>query len=128
MYIGLNIAKTSKLCLITGLPIDMQKEESKFLCTSGVRYYYNNHKEIYLKLLFTRLNKKWHNSTLKKQFEEIHHSIRNEYYNPINNAKIVENKIKEKINRLIETPSLFDNSLLIAKDKLKIANIKTLRI
>lgn len=128
LYKGLNLAKTSKRCLITGLSIDMQKEESKFLCTSGVRYYFNNHKEIYLELLFSRLNKKWHNSELETQFYYIHHSIRNEYHNPIHNKKRIEDQMKLKINKLLETPSLFDNSLLITKDKLKIANIKILRI
>jgi len=123
LYIGLNIAKTSKRCLITGLPIDMQKEDSKFLCTTGVKYYYNNHKEIYFKLLYPRLAEKWYNSELNVQFEEIHHSIRNEYYNPINNGKRIEQRTKDKINKLLELPSLFNNLQLISKDKLRIANI-----
>lgn len=122
-YIGLNIAKTSKSCLITGLPIDMQKEESKFLCTTGVEYYFNNHKDLYFELLYPRLSKRWYNSDQKKQFTEIAHSIRNEYYNPIHNKDRIENKIRNTVYKLLETPSLFDNRLLIAKDKLKIANI-----
>lgn len=102
-----------KRCLITKLPIWMQKEDSKFLCTAGIKYYLEHHPKVWIELQ-KRLSLQWKDAHIEKQIEEIHHSIRNEYLNPIN-------YVRNKIMKLMQTPSLFDNFHLITQDKLKLA-------
>ena len=102
-------------CLVTELDISMQKEDSKFLCTTGVKYFKDNHPDIWI-ILWKRLAPRWHNAPEEKQLEEIHHSIRNEYFNKIHNTK-------RRIDNRLKHPALFDQLQLISKDKLEIAGI-----
>lgn len=71
---------SSRTCLVTGLDISMQKEESHFLFTTGVEYYRVNNPEIYNDLE-KRLSPKWDQVTTEKRNLEIAHSIRNEFFN-----------------------------------------------
>jgi hypothetical protein len=107
-----NLRQSNKRCLHTGLDISMQKESSKFLCTTGLEYYKKNHPEIWKKL-FSRLSRKWHESPENIKIGEIHHSIRNEYFNKINNAK-------RSIENALKNPSLFNQIPYIRRDKLEL--------
>lgn len=102
-------------CKVTGLDISMQKENSQYLCTEGVRFYKKYYPEIYLKL-WQRLSEKWHGCSEDVQIQEIHHSVRNEYTNPIHNTR-------RSIDKLIATPALFNQLDLISKEKLRIAGL-----
>jgi len=108
-----------KQCLVTGLDISMQKITSKFMSISGIKFYKKNYPEIY-KELKKRLSDKWKNESLEIRFKEIAHSIRNEYFNKLNNSR---NNTKRSINKILSMPSLFDNRLLIDKRKLQIAGM-----
>lgn len=106
-----------KNCPITGLNISMQKENSIFLCTSGIVFYKEYYPEIYSDLL-KRLSPRWSNCNEKVQIREIHHSIRNQYFNPLNQTR-------KKIEKLFRYPSLFDQRSLIRTDSHKVASITT---
>ena len=110
---------SEKQCLVTGLYISMQKDSSKFLCTSGIKFHKKNSPEIYSELE-KRLSDKWKNESLEKQISEIAHSIRNEYFNKNNNPR---NNTKNSIKKLLSKPSLFDNLKLIDKRKLAVAGL-----
>ena len=104
------VKKEPKKCKVTGLDISMQKDESVFLCTSGIKYYKTYEPEIYTDLK-KRLSPKWENETEVVQIDEIHHSIRNEYFNLIHNTR-------RSINRVLSYPSLFENpEMFIRPDK-----------
>lgn len=105
---------TSSKCKVTGLDISMQKKGSKFLSISGIEFYQDNNPIIYMNLE-KRLSKKWDKSNLKTRNTEIAHSIRNEYFNKINNTK-------RGIKKILQYPSLF-NENYIDRDKLNIAGI-----
>jgi hypothetical protein len=92
-------------CPVTGLNISMQKDYSRFLCTSGIKYYMKNDINVWQEL-YQRLSPKWQNAPLEKQIEEIHHSIRNEY-----------NNTKRSIEKILKYPSLFDPRPYIRQDK-----------
>jgi Skp family chaperone for outer membrane proteins len=102
-----------RVCKVTGLDISMQKEDSEFLCTTGIKYYKRNDPEIWLEL-WKRLSSRWYGYSEETQIEEIHHSIRNEYFNKIHNTK-------KSIQRITRHPALFNQMELISKDKLKLA-------
>lgn len=104
-----------KKCIVTGLDISMQKDNSRFLCTAGLRYYRKHHPEIWLNL-WKRLSPHWHGRSDEIQFQEIHHSIRNEHLNMTHNTR-------RSIKKLMEVPSLFNQLELIQQDKLKIAGV-----
>ncbi|MCF6366400.1 MAG: hypothetical protein L3J35_09385 [Bacteroidales bacterium] len=104
-----------RVCKITNLDISMQKKGSKFLCISGIEFYQIYFPEIYRKLE-KRLSEKWENASLGKRNIEIAHSIRNEYFNIINNTK-------RSINKILSIPSLFNNLNLIDNQKLKVAGM-----
>ena len=94
-----------RICPISKLDISMQKPESKFLCITGIKYYYDNEIDIYIELS-KRLSSKWSNEPLKIQFREIAHSIRNE-----NNDKILDvaNNFKRSYKKISEN-CLFDST------------------
>jgi hypothetical protein len=102
-------------CLVTGFDISMQKGDSKFLCTTGIKYYKKNDPKIWLQLR-KRLSPRWHGCSEDSQIREIHHSIRNEYFNIINNTR-------RSIKKLIEEPALFNQLNLISHKKLKQARL-----
>lgn len=114
LYIGLNIAKTPKRCLVTGLDISMQKDSSMFLFITGVQYYFENYKDIYLAVLYPRLSEGWKNQPLKVQFKEIAHSIRNEHNNPKHNTQ-------KRIKRIKKQPTLYPIEEIIDPKTFKIA-------
>jgi len=104
-----------KKCVVTGLDISMQKDDSKFLCTTGINYYMDNAPNVYRELM-RRLSDKWKDAPHEKQIQEIHHSIRNEYFNKIHNTR-------RMIHKLNSQPSLFNQNELISKEKFAIAGI-----
>jgi hypothetical protein len=89
-------------CLVTGLDISMQKDESQFLFTTGVKYYRNHQPGIYADLE-CRLSHKWDNASEDVRCREIAHSIRNEYHNRRRNLIAQQSAHRNY-------PSLFGNS------------------
>lgn len=110
--------QTIKRCPVTGLDISMQPKYTKFLCVSGIEWYFKHESAIYYQFLSVRLSPSSLNKDLKTQFKLIAHSIRNAESNPRNNAK---KAIKKLLN---DKNSLFNNLPLIDKDKLQEAGIK----
>ncbi len=107
-----------KKCPITGLDISMQPKNSKFLSYTGVKWYFEHDRKIYLNQLAPRLTASCRKKDIYKQFREIAHSIRNADSNPRNNTR-------RAIQRLLkEDNSLFNNLQLIDRNKLKEAGIK----
>lgn len=113
--IASNCTDNIKKCKVTNLDISMQKENSIFLCVSGIEFYQIYFPEIYRELE-KRLSKKWRNITIDKRNIEIAHSIRNEHFNKIHN-------IKRSIKKITSYPSIFNNFDLIDKRKLEIAGL-----
>ena len=102
-------------CIVTELDISMQKPGSRFLCTDGIKFYKENNPEIWL-MLWKRLSSNWHGCVEEVQIQEIHHSIRNEYFNKIHNTR-------RSINKIMNDPALFNQLYLIHPDKLEIAGL-----
>ncbi len=115
---GQHVEPRTRKCLVTGLNISMQKEDSKFICTTGLEYYKKNNPEVWQKL-WQRLTPRCRDLAEDKQIEEIHHSIRNEYFNKIHSTK-------RSIEKLLKQPALFDQMQFIRKDKLKMAGFSNL--
>jgi hypothetical protein len=111
-------AGKNKTCPVTGLDISMQPKNSKFLSYTGVKWYYNNNYETYRTLLEPMLRKRWKYKSLKDQFREIAHIVRNRDSNPRNNIKRILSRI------LSDKNTLFNNVSLIDKKKLKNAGLK----
>lgn len=107
--------RPERKCVVTDLDISMQKEESEFLCTTGIKYYKRYNPDIWLQLS-QRLSPKWQNCSEEIQLREIHHSIRNEYFNVIHNTK-------RSIKKVLAQPALFNQFKLIRQDKLEIAGM-----
>ena len=105
--------RSKRFCVRTGLDISMQKSNSRFLCTEAIKFYKKYYPEIWEQLL-QRLSPRWHDSPEEIKIQEIHHSIRNEYFNQIHNTK-------RSIKRLLEEPALFNQLNIIRHDKLEIA-------
>lgn len=95
-------------CIVTGLDISMQKDDSKFLCTAGILWYKENDLQIWMSLK-ERLSDRWASASIEKKVEEIHHSIRNEYFNPIN-------KRRQQYREILSYPSLFDLNLTLKSE------------
>lgn len=117
LSIGLKSVSTvskDRICKVTGLDISMQKESSRFLCTSGLRYYLNNAPDIFTQLLLKHAAG-WVNAPVEKQIEKIAHSIRNSFHNK---RIYTQKRIKEHMT----VPSLFNNWELISQEKKDIAN------
>jgi len=113
-------ASKNKTCPVTGLDISMQPKNSKFLSYTGVKWYYNNNYEAYKELLEPMLRKRWKYKSLKDQFREIAHIVRNRDSNPRNNIKRLLSRI------LSDKNTLFNNVSLIDKKKLKKAGLNDL--
>lgn len=107
-------SKSLRVCPVTGLDISMQKGTSRFLSISGIRYYRDNHLEVFNELQ-NRLTQNWTKETPDRRIKEIAHSIRNEFH-----SKRIHTQ--KAIKRLCTTPSLFDNNDLICQQKKNIAN------
>ena len=108
---------SSKICPVTGLDISMQPGNSKFLSFTGVKWYFEHHRKVFDKVLYSRLTDHFKNADLYLQFREIAHSIRNSDSNPRNNSRRAIQKV------LSERDCLFDNLELIDKRKLKEAGM-----
>jgi hypothetical protein len=113
-------AVKKKTCPVTGLDISMQPKNSKFLSYTGVKWYYNNDYDTYREMLAPMLKKRWKYKSLKDQFREIAHIVRNRDSNPRNNIKRVLARI------LSDKNTLFNNLSLIDKKKIKKAGLKDL--
>jgi hypothetical protein len=116
LSIGKNLVPLEPLrrCLVTGLDITMQKGTSRFLSTTGIRYYLDKYPEIF-KMLQDRLTDTWINEPLDKRISEIAHSIRNSHH-----SKRIHTQ--KAIKKLCNSLSLFDNIELICQQKKNIAN------
>ena len=108
-----------KICPVTGLDISMQPRNSKFLSSSGVKWYYENDRKIFDKALAPRLTESFKSKDINIQFREVAHSIRNADSNPRNNTRRAIQKL------LDEKDSLFNNMQLIEKTKLQEAGMRS---
>lgn len=84
--------QSSDSCLITGLSISMQKDESKLLSHSGLKYYFENDKISFEIVKRKFLSKTWDKANIDIQIKEIAHNIRNKY----NNMKLKQSRIHPK--------------------------------
>jgi len=82
----------SKVCIITGLDISMQKENSKFLSYVGLKYYFENYSYIFEILKRQFLSDLWTNCDFQTQIKEIAHNIRNKH----SNLRIKQNRLYPK--------------------------------
>ncbi len=67
----------NNICLVTGLNISMQKDNSILLSHSGLRYYFKNDKKIFEQIKRKYLTNTWTKSNFETQIKEIAHNIRN---------------------------------------------------
>ena len=79
----------------------------------GVKWYYEHKPRIFKKVLEPKISDYWKDRPLEIQFREIAHAIRNTDSNPRNSTKRAVNKL------LQDKETLFDNTLLIDRNKLK---------
>ena len=70
-----------RTCPITGLSIEMQKEESRLLSHSGLRFLYENDAIKFFELKSVLLSGRWNTAPNEIQLKEMAHQIRNKYYN-----------------------------------------------
>ena len=80
------------ICLITELDISMQKPNSKYLCSAGLKYFNETEPETYQRLKEKYLNPEKWGLELMDQFYYIAHNVRNEFYNKIHNRKRFEQR------------------------------------
>lgn len=90
----------NKQCKVTGLNLDIGIKQNDVLSTKGVGYYYQYHRDIYNKILYPRLSERMKSKPLKKQFEAIAHSLRNERSNPRNNLRRDLRNLEQGVNML----------------------------
>jgi hypothetical protein len=84
LYIRLNtVVSTSekkdenrRFCLVTGLNISMQRDDSNLLSHTGLRYYLKTDKKIYKEVLQQHLPMRWINANKETQLKELAHNIR----------------------------------------------------
>lgn len=67
----------NRICLVTGINISMQKDDSILLSHTGLKYYYQTDRKVYEQIKRKYLSKKWFNTGLKNEIKEIAHNIRN---------------------------------------------------
>jgi len=84
------VVSTLRKCIITGYDISMQKEDSKLLSHTGLRYYKLHHYRMYKEIERVYLTNYWKSATDEVKIKEIAHNIRNKYYN----NSINENQMK----------------------------------
>lgn len=82
----------SKVCKVTHLNISMQKKTSKYLCFSGLRFYYQNEPKIFQKLAQEFLTEDKRTADLQTQFYYLAHNIRNQKTNLVHNRKNFEQR------------------------------------
>lgn len=103
-----------KVCMVTGIDISMQSENSRFLSYRGINYLYKNNREQF-DILLSKLPSKYTDAPFKEQVYKIAHYVRDQFFNK-------RNPTRRKINKLLKEPSLFNNLPLIREDSLRIAN------
>lgn len=81
--------QNQRVCLVTGLNISMQKEESILLSHTGLKYYYKTDKKIYNEIKRKYLSDKWKNSSFDIEIKEIAHNIRNQRSNREKRQKFI---------------------------------------
>lgn len=79
----------NKVCLVTGLNIEMQREKSNLLSHSGLKYYFNTNRKIYNSVKRKYLSDKWQKTDMKTEIKEIAHNIRN----TISNQRIKQKRL-----------------------------------
>lgn len=77
----------SRICLVTGLDISMQKKDSVYLCIAGLKYYRENEPAKYNLVERQYLTEKTKPLKLEEQLYYIAHNIRNVYSNRVHNYK-----------------------------------------
>jgi len=82
-------ASKNKICTVTGLNIEMQKEDSFLLSHEGLKYYYSSDRKVYNEVKRKFLTEAWNHSPHKIQIKEIAHNIRN----TISNQRIKQRKL-----------------------------------
>ena len=108
----------NRLCKITSLSLDIGIKQNDVLSSKGVEYYYLNERDTYNKVLYPRLSEKMKSNSIKKQFEAIAHSLRNERSNPRNNPK---NNLRRDLKNLEKGFSMmFDFADMLRDDKVDI--------
>ncbi len=107
-----------KICPVTGLDLSMQPPNTKFLSATGVKWYYSHDFKTFKKKLEPLLTEHWKEMPLDLRFREIAHAVRNTDSNPRNNTKRAVDRI------LSDKNTLFDNSRLIDKNRLKEAGLE----
>lgn len=84
--------QNNRVCLVTKLNISMQKNTSKYLCSTGLKWYYKNDIETYQKLKDRFLTDNKKEIDLEGQIYFISHNIRNYKTNQYNNRKRFEQR------------------------------------
>lgn len=83
------LPSNERKCIITGLNIEMQKDESNLLSHTGLKYYYDNDLETYEEIKNRFLSDRWRNNDFQLQIQEIAHNIRNR----MNNLKLKQYRL-----------------------------------
>ncbi|WP_332030837.1 hypothetical protein [Kaistella sp.] len=81
-----------RICDVTKLNISMQKPNSKYLCFTGLQWYYETDPEIYRELKERYLKDEKRPTSLHEEFYYIAHNIRNVFTNEIHNRKRFEQR------------------------------------
>ena len=82
-----NPGESVRLCEVTKLNISMQKPTSKYLCSSGLKYYFERDPETYQRLREKYLTAEKWDLSLSDQFYFLAHNIRNRKTNKIHNPR-----------------------------------------
>ena len=98
-------------CRVTNLSLEIGIKQNEVLSTKGVKYYYQNERELYGTVLYPRLSQRMRSKPLNKQFEAIAHSLRNERSNPRNNLKRDLRNLEQGV------PMLFCFTEMLRSDK-----------
>jgi hypothetical protein len=109
------LAIPPRTCIVTGIAIDMQRSNSRFLSIAGLKYLRKTDPEKFREIE-KRYSSRKYKGTLKHLLEIAHH-IRDAYTNPVHNNK---RDIKNLYDR---NPALFDQKELIQPDRLLISNL-----
>jgi hypothetical protein len=70
------IKTDERICIITGINISMQKDDSFMLSHTGLKYYYNTDRKVYNELILKYCPVEFKHSHIKKQIEKTAHAIR----------------------------------------------------
>lgn len=88
-YLSKTELKKERKCIITGVDISMQKQDSNLLSHTGLKYYFKTDKNIFEKVKRKYLTSVWYDADFETQIKEISHNIRNYH----NNQKLKQIKL-----------------------------------